>query len=80
MVSVVLLTLTLEIRKDHPELFRSADIAILISAAATLGVGLTDWGTKGTLGALVLLLLAPVAIGIGVWLKRVPEQTSIEVG
>jgi low temperature requirement protein LtrA len=80
MVSVVLLTLTLEVRKDQPELYRSADIAILISSAAALGVGLTDWGTKGTLGALVLLLLAPVAIAIVVWLKRVPDQTSIGVG
>ncbi len=72
MVSVALLTLTLEVRRENPELYRSADIAIMISAALALGIGLTDWGAKGTLGAQVLLLLAPAAVGIVVWFKRVP--------
>jgi low temperature requirement protein LtrA len=79
MVSVVLLTLTLELRRAQPEIYRSADVALLVSAAATLGVGLTDWGSKTTLGALVLLLLTPVAVGLAVWLKRVPDQGGVEV-
>jgi hypothetical protein len=76
---VVLLTLTLELRRAQPEIYRSADVAILISAVATLGVGLTDWGSKTTLGALVLLLLVPVAVGLAVWLKRVPDQGGVEI-
>jgi low temperature requirement protein LtrA len=77
MTSVVLLTVTLQVRRDQPELYRSADVAILISALLALAVGLTDWGPKGTLGALVLLLLAPVCVGILVWLKHAPDQTEV---
>jgi low temperature requirement protein LtrA len=79
MISVVLLTLTLELRRARPEIYRSADLAILISAVAILGVGLTDWGSKATLGALVVLLLAPVAVGLAVWLKWVPDPGGVEV-
>jgi hypothetical protein len=40
-----------------------------------LGVGLTDWGAKGTLTAMMLLLLAPIAVGILVWLKHTEPDT-----
>ena len=56
-----------------------ADMAAILDAVGartavigglSLGVGLTDWGAKGTLTALVLLLLAPIAVGLLVWLKH----------
>ncbi|MGH8950415.1 MAG: low temperature requirement protein A [Acidimicrobiia bacterium] len=79
MASVALLTTTLVVRRDQPELYRNADIAILISAALALGVGVTDWGAKETLGALGLLLLAPVVVGIVVWLKPLPDRAEVEI-
>jgi low temperature requirement protein LtrA len=78
MVSVALLTLTLELRRAQPEIYRSADVALLVSAVAAVGVGLTEWGAKATLGSLALLLLLPVAVGLAVWLKRVPERDGVE--
>jgi len=79
MISVAVLTATLEVRRDQPELYRAADIALVISAAVALGVGLANWGPKGTLGALGFLLLAPVVAGIVVSLKHLPGQAEVEV-
>jgi hypothetical protein len=42
------------------------------SVLLVLAVGLTDWGAKATLGSLVGLLLAPVAVGLLVWMKHNP--------
>ena len=70
LLGVAALTLTLEVRRAQPELYRAADLALVASSALALAVGLTGWGAKGTLLALVVLLLAPVAVGISVWLKR----------
>jgi low temperature requirement protein LtrA len=70
MLSVVALTKTLEITRKVPEIYRVADAALVLSAIASLGVGLTDWGAKGSIGAMCLLLLAPVAAGMAVWLRR----------
>jgi low temperature requirement protein LtrA len=77
LVGVAALTLTLEVRRERPELFRAADVALLASAALSLAVGLTDWGAKATLTAIVVLLLAPVAVGITVWLKRTDPETRV---
>jgi hypothetical protein len=73
MLSVALLTFTLETRRDQPEIYRTADTAIVISTVLALGVGLTGWGAKTTLGTLVVLILFPVAMGTVVWLKHTAE-------
>ena len=53
-----------------PEIYRVADAALVLSAIASLGVGLTDWGAKGSIGGMCVLLLAPVVASIAVWLRR----------
>jgi low temperature requirement protein LtrA len=73
MLSVALLTFTLETRRDQPEIYRTADTAIVISTVLALAVGLTGWGAKTTLGTLVVLILFPVAMGTVVWLKHTAE-------
>ena len=71
-VVVTALTRTLEVRRTTPELYRTAEIALLASAVLVLGVGVTDWGARATLGSLVILLLAPVGVGLLVWRKQTP--------
>lgn len=71
-LSVTALTLTLEVRSLRPEVYRRADLTMLGSVALTLGLGLTTWGAKPTLAAMVALLLAPVAVGLFVWIRHVP--------
>jgi hypothetical protein len=70
------LTQTLEIRGAQPEIYRTAEIALYTSVLLALGVGFTDWGAKVTLGSLVALLLAPVAVSMLVWLKRTPAHSG----
>jgi low temperature requirement protein LtrA len=70
LLSIAVISLTLQIRVDAPEIYRTVDIVLVACAGLCLLVGLTDWGAKGSLGAMVLLLLAPVAVGVVVWLKH----------
>jgi low temperature requirement protein LtrA len=70
MLSVALITGTLEVRRKHPQIYRTAQAALLGSVALSLGVGLTDWGAKASLTALVVLLLAPVGASLVVWLRH----------
>jgi low temperature requirement protein LtrA len=65
--SVVLITLVLEIRRRSPQLYRTVDLVMLISAVLVIGVGLTGWGAKASLLAMVVLLLIPVGMGMWVW-------------
>jgi hypothetical protein len=74
-----LLAWALELRRTQPELYRTAEIALPLSALLCLGVGLTDWGAKVSLTAMVVLLLAPVAAGVVVWLKH-PERDTVDLG
>jgi low temperature requirement protein LtrA len=69
-LSVALLIQTLEVRHDQPELYRTAEVALLVTALLILGVGLTEWGAKASLTSMVTLLLAPVAAGLVVWLRH----------
>lgn len=69
LISIVLITLVLEIRSSQPQIYRTVDLAMLASAALIIGVGTTPWGAKMTLGAMAALLLLPVAAGILVFLK-----------
>jgi hypothetical protein len=69
-LSVALITRTLDLRREQPDLYRTAQTLLLGSAVLSLGVGLTDWGAKASLTALVVLLLAPVAAGLVLWLRH----------
>lgn len=68
LVSVVLLTETLEAKVTYPEIYRAADLVMVAGAVLSRGVGLTDWGAKAGMGAMVVLLFAPVIAGLMVWL------------
>jgi hypothetical protein len=61
---------TLETRRRHEEIYRAAEAALVLSGLLCIAVALTDWGAKASLTAMVLLLLAPVAAGLVVWLKH----------
>jgi low temperature requirement protein LtrA len=77
--SVALITWTLEIRFDQPEIYRAVDVVLVACAVVCLGVGLTDWAAKVTLGAMVVLLLAPIAVGVVAWLKHTePDAIDLE--
>ena len=76
--SVAAISRTLEIRRRAREIYRPAEIAIFVSAVLSLAVGLTGWQAKGSLTAMVVLLLAPVATGITVWLKHT-EPTAMDI-
>ena len=68
--SIALIARTLEIRRTQQELYRAGELAILVSVALTMCVGLTNWGAKASLASMVLLLLTPVAVGTIVWLRH----------
>ena len=74
MVTVTVLTLTLEARRTHPEVYRVAERALLIGAPAALAVGLTDWSAKTSLLVMVLLLLGSVYGGLRVWARTGPIE------
>jgi low temperature requirement protein LtrA len=76
LLSVALISQTLEVHHEQSELYRTAQVAILVGLLVALGVGLTDWGAKGSLTSMVLLLLAPVAAGLVVWLKHTDPDTA----
>jgi low temperature requirement protein LtrA len=70
LLAVTFIAATLQVRRTQPEFYRVAEVALPVCALLTLGVGLTDWGAKASLTAMVVLLLAPVAAGVIVWLKH----------
>jgi low temperature requirement protein LtrA len=78
LVSVVVIARTLETHRRLSDVYRPAEMALLASALLCLVVGLTDWGAKASLTALVVLLLAPVAAGLYVWLKRTEPRAMRE--
>lgn len=69
-ISVALLTRTLEARARAPEIYLRAELTMYGSAVLALAVGLTDWGANPTLLAMVLLLLAPVFVALHVLKQR----------
>jgi low temperature requirement protein LtrA len=71
-LSIVALTMTLEIRSHSDSaaiVYRVADGASLTSTALILLVGLTAWGAKSTLIAMVALLLFPIWTALRVWAR-----------
>ena len=69
-VTVAVITRTLEIAREQAGTYRNAALLLGSSAILCLAVGLTDWGAKVTLGATAVSLLAPIGIGIYVWLRE----------
>jgi low temperature requirement protein LtrA len=69
-VAVALLTTTLEVRRANRDFYGPVKVVLVASAILISGVGLTDWGAKASLAAMAVLLLAPVAMGIVLWLRR----------
>jgi low temperature requirement protein LtrA len=79
LVSVATITRTLEVRRRTAAVYRPAEVALLVCAALCLAVGLTGWGATASLTAMAVLLLAPVATGLVVWLKHAePEPIDVE--
>lgn len=64
MVAITAITLVLEARTDHLMLYRAVGGAMLVSAALLLVAGLLSWSATATLGAMVILLLLPVGVGL----------------
>jgi low temperature requirement protein LtrA len=79
-LAVTLIIGTLQTKRSYVEIYRPAEVALVVSAVLSLAVGLTDWGAKASLAAMVLLLLAPVVTGILVWVKRGDEDFGTDVG
>ena len=75
-VSIALLTKTLEVHRAQRDLYGTVVTVMLGSAVLILAVGLTDWGPKGSLTSMVVLLLAPVVAGLVVWLRRTDRRPS----
>jgi low temperature requirement protein LtrA len=75
MLSVAILTQMLELRRTQTELYRTAMVVLFVSVLLSLGVGLTDWGAKASLTAMVVLLLAPVTASLVVWLRHTDPDT-----
>jgi len=69
LVTIVALTLVLEIRARLPRIYRTVDVAMVISALTIGAVGWTAWGAIQTLTVMVVLLLFPVATGLLVLVK-----------
>lgn len=72
MVSVTLLTLTLETRRDYEPVYRVAERSMLLAAAAALLVGMARWEGKASLMAMVALLLGTVYTSLRVWARTAP--------
>jgi hypothetical protein len=75
---VAALTMTLEVRRALPALYRAAGLALGATAVLIWSVGLTGWGAKGTLTAMVLLLGIPIATGLTIW-RRQPEVDEVDL-
>jgi low temperature requirement protein LtrA len=70
LLSVALITHTLEIRRSHPDVYGAAEAAMLVSVTLGVAVGLTNLGAKASLTVMVVLLMAPVAAGLVVWRRH----------
>lgn len=80
MVAVTALTLTLEVRRRFEPVYLVAERSMLIAAAGALAVGLTAWGAKDSLIAMVVLLLGTVYTGLRVAARMTTAAQSGTVG
>jgi hypothetical protein len=67
--SVAALIRTLKVREVLPALYRTATLTLVGCAVAIAAVGTANWGAKGTLAAMILLLGVPITIGLFVWAR-----------
>jgi low temperature requirement protein LtrA len=63
-VTVAIITHTLEVRRDYGFIYTRAEVTMYLSAALALLVGFTEWGANLTLVAMVALLMAPVVVSL----------------
>jgi low temperature requirement protein LtrA len=70
LLTIAALTWTLDDRPRAIEVYRPAEAATIVCAVLCLGVGLTSWNAKGSLTAMAVLLLVPIATGLLVWVKH----------
>jgi low temperature requirement protein LtrA len=68
-ITIIFITLVLEIRSRRNQIYRTVDVAMVVSALLIAAVGTTAWGAKPTLSVMVLLLLLPVGAGLTVFAK-----------
>ncbi len=81
MVSLAALVRTLEVRSLSPEIYRRVEPVLLLNAGLMLAVGFTGWQAKMTLTVMVLLLLAPIFLGIVVWVRHTdPDEVGLGAG
>jgi low temperature requirement protein LtrA len=80
--SVAALIRTLMVRDELPALYRTATLTPAGSAILIAAIGTVNWGAKGTLGAMVLVLGVPIAVGLYVWARGTdaPDLTFEEPG
>jgi low temperature requirement protein LtrA len=78
-LSVALIAPTLQITRTYPTVYRAGQVLIGASSLLCLGVGLTGWGAKATLTAMVILLVAPIVMGIYVWVRDTDDDV-VEFG
>jgi low temperature requirement protein LtrA len=76
-VTVALLTHTLEARARVPEIYLRAELTMYGSALLALMVGLTGWDANPTLMAMVMLLLAPVVVALYVLKQRLAARAGV---
>ncbi|MPZ68024.1 MAG: hypothetical protein GEU71_00655 [Actinobacteria bacterium] len=77
LVSMAIISQTLEERRVHRKLYSSAQKAMVTGAVVALVVGTTGWGAKASLTAMAVLLLLPIAVGTAAWL-RIADSTFEE--
>jgi low temperature requirement protein LtrA len=63
-VTVAIITHTLEARRNYGFIYTRAEVTMYVSAALALLVGFTEWGANLTLVAMVALLMAPVVVSL----------------
>ena len=73
MVSIAILTRTIQLNPLDRQTLRAGRGALLVSAALMLPLGLSSLDTIPLLGAVVLLLLVPVFFALRAWLKGLDQ-------
>jgi low temperature requirement protein LtrA len=74
LISIALLIHTLQQTEEHQKAYRKGSVIMLISAILIAVLGFTELRTFHILGALILLLPAPVFYGFLVWLEKAKNQ------
>jgi low temperature requirement protein LtrA len=79
-VTVALLTRTLEARARAPDIYLRAELTMYVSALLALAVGFTGWDANPTLMGMVVLLLAPVLVALLVLKQRLAAARGTVAG